>query len=164
MPQSIGAGNFFYKRNNPFTKNPLCIPKSLLVTPRFCHRVNKADRVRRRLRDGEETCRPLERPQQLIAAGLLVTFFYLLLLRAPTQVSFERKELAIEREGDGRDEGNAERQEGNLGGFHGACSWIMDVLVCEALRSQYEQSHATPLLNVFAFTGSANVTNMSKKC
>ena len=42
--------------------------------------------------------------------------------------------LAVEREGDGRDEdgANAERQEGNLGAFHGACSWIMDVFVCEA--------------------------------
>ena len=51
----------------------------------------------------------------------------------------------MEREGNGSDEdgGNAERQEGNLGGFHGACSWIMDVLVCEALGSQCEQSHAT---------------------
>ena len=91
------------------------------------------------------------------------------------------EKLAIEREGDGRDEdgANAERQEGNLGGFHGACSWVMDVLVCEALGSQYEQSHSTcarrSLLNVPAFTvidqppGSVhpsrvnNVTNMSKQ-
>jgi hypothetical protein len=91
------------------------------------------------------------------------------------------EKLAIEREGDGRDEdgANAERQEGNLGGFHGACWWEMDVLVCEALGSQYEQSHATcarrSLLNVLAFTvidqppvlvhysRVNNVTNMSKK-